>query len=202
MKHMELWKPGLAIALCCLGVVRLLSGRAIDHPPGVMVQDEPSQTDTHATSFNLGPYEVEPRADYDIEARVLSVEPYSVDGGARLSPLDIAVGWGAMSDSAVLEHFRIRQGARFFTLYPDERAIDLRTALRGSANMHIIPASDELRRQLEDIRPGHLVRMRGMLVNVSGPDGYSWRTSLTRLDTGMGACELFYVESLELMERS
>jgi hypothetical protein len=202
MQLAQLWKPGLAIALCCLGVVRLLSGRAIDHPPGVMVRAEPSQTATHAPAFSLGHYEIEPRADYDIEARVLSVEPYGMDSGARLSPLDFAVGWGPMSDSAVLEHFRIRQGGRFFTLYPDEQAIDLRTALRGSANMHVIPASDELRRQLEHVRPGHLVHMRGMLVNISGPDGYRWRTSLTRLDTGDGACELFYVESVELLEQS
>lgn len=103
-----------------------------------------------------------------------------------------------MSDSAVLKHFRIRQGARFFTLYPDESAVDLRTALLASANMHLIPASKQIRGRLEAVRPGNLVRLRGLLVDVAGPDGYRWNTSLTREDTGMGACELFYVEAVEV----
>jgi len=31
-----------------------------------------------------------------------------------------------------------------------------------------------------------------------GPDGFAWRSSLTREDTGAGACELVYVESAAL----
>jgi len=194
----SIWKPILAIAACCLGVVGMLSGRPIDRPAGVLVEREPIQRPTDAAPFMLGDFEITPRADYDIEARVLSVEPYKIDGGAKLSPLDFAVGWGQMSDTAVLDHFRITQGARFFTIYPDETAIDIHQALLGSANMHLIPSSDRVRDQLEDVRPGNLVRLRGYLVNVAGPNGYTWNSSLTRTDTGAGACELFYVESVEM----
>jgi hypothetical protein len=193
----DVWKPALAIALCCVGVAGLLSGRPIDRAPGVLAPYEPTQSPTREAPFRIGDYAVTPMAAYDIEARVLSVEPYSVDPGARLSPLDFAVGWGPLSDSAVLEHFRISQGARFFTLYPDEQAIDLRTALRFGANMHLIPATSEIEEALDDVRSGHIVRLRGLLVNVSGPNGWTWNTSLTRADSGAGACELFYVEAVE-----
>ncbi|HKE93005.1 MAG TPA: hypothetical protein VKB34_01755, partial [Povalibacter sp.] len=138
------------------------------------------------------------QANYDITARVLSVEPYRIDGGAKLSPLDFAVGWGPMSDSAVLGHFRITQGVRFFTIYPDEDAIDLDSALRASANMHLIPATRYVRDRLKSVRAGNVVHMQGMLVNASRTDGYTWNTSLTRADTGAGACELFYVESVQV----
>jgi hypothetical protein len=175
----------------------MLSGRPIARAPGVLVDQEPLQTPSNAAPFALGEFELTPRARYDITARVLSVEPYKVDNGAKLSPIDFAVGWGPMSDSAVLDHFRITQGARFFTIYPDESAIDLATALLGSANMHLIPATARTREQLEAIRPGSIVRMQGFLVGVAGPDGYTWNSSLTRTDTGAGACELFYVESIE-----
>jgi len=194
----SIWKPLFAIVLCCVGVVGLLSGRPIDRPAGVLIEREPLQGPTNAAPFAFGEFDITPRAVYDIEARVLSVEPYKMDGGAKLSPIDFAVGWGPMSDTAVLEHFRITQGARFFTIYPDEAAIDLRTALLGSANMHLIPATGRVRDQLEDVRPGNLVRLRGYLVSVAGPNGYTWNTSLTREDTGAGACELFYVESVEM----
>ena len=38
----------------------------------------------------------------------------------------------------------------------------------------------------------------GELVDAVRPDGFTWRTSLSREDTGAGACELFLVESAEL----
>ena len=197
MRIFDLWKPLLAVAVCCVGVAGMLSGRSIDRPPGVLAPSDPVQNATREQPFPYGDYEITPLASYDIEARVLSVEPYSMDGGSRLSPLDFAVGWGPMSDSAVLDHFRVTQGARFFTIYPDDDAIDLQQALRGSANMHLIPATSDVRHQLERVRAGHVVRLQGFLVSVSGPRGYVWKSSLTRMDTGAGACELFYVESVE-----
>ncbi|HEY6643810.1 hypothetical protein [Povalibacter sp.] len=192
----DFWKPLLAIIVCCFGIAGMLSGRPIERPPGVLAPDEPIQTPTDAAPFSIGEFRIAPQARFDISARVLSVEPYRVDGGAKLSPIDFAVGWGPMSDSAVLSHFRIKQGSRFFTIYPDESAIDLGTALLGAANMHLIPASQRVRKQLESVRAGNVVQLTGYLVNVSRADGYTWNTSLTRKDTGAGACELFYVEEV------
>jgi len=190
-------KPVLAIGVCCFGVAGLLSGRSIDQPPGVLVTREPLQQPTRAAAFAIGEFELKPQASYDIEARVLSTETYSIGTDAKLSPIDFAVGWGPMSDSAVLAHFQVRQGGRFFSIYPDEQAIDLQTALDGAANMHLIPATDRLLQQLKHTRVGSVVRLRGQLVNITGPNGYHWNTSLTRADTGAGACEVFYVESIE-----
>jgi hypothetical protein len=194
----DLWKPLLAIIVCCFGVAGMLSGRPIERAPGVLAPDEPSQTPTHAAPFSIGDFQVAPQANFDVTARVLSVETYRVDGGAKLSPIDFALGWGPMSDSAVLEHFRVTQGSRFFTIYPDEQAIDLGTALKGAANMHLIPGSRRVRDQLESARAGNVVRLQGYLVNVSRADGYTWNSSLTRNDTGAGACELFYVEEVSV----
>lgn len=196
MRHF--WKPLLAVIVCCFGVAGMLSGRPIERAPGVLVEAEPHQTFTDIAPFSIREFELTPRASYDITARVLSVEPYRMDSGAQLSPIDFAVGWGPMSDTRVLDHFRITQSARFFTIYPDEQAIDLRTALQGSANMHLIPATARVRDRLESVRPGNVVRLQGLLVNVRGPDGYTWNTSLKRSDTGAGACELFYIETVEL----
>jgi len=191
------WKALLAIAASCTGIVLLWSGGPIKRAPGVLAVDEPQQSPTHQAPIEVGDFELDPQASYDIEARVLSVETYKVDGGARLSPIDFAVGWGPMSDSAVLDHFRVSQGARFFTIYPDEGAIDIGTALRSAANMHLIPATSQVRDQLKAVRAGNIAHLQGLLVNARGPGGYTWNTSLTRLDNGAGACELFYVERVE-----
>ncbi|HQO16731.1 MAG TPA: hypothetical protein PLG02_07185, partial [Methylotenera sp.] len=65
-----------------------------------------------------------------------------------------------------------------------------------SANMHIIPANDSVKRQLSNVRQGQLVKIKGLLIEARRPDGWRWRSSLSREDTGNGACELMYVTEL------
>lgn len=187
----------LALAAMGLGLFFLMTSGAIDRPSGVLAANEPRQRLVQRPAFQFGNYELTPLADFDVEARVLSVERYRTDVSSRLSPIDFALGWGPMSDSAVLEHFRIKQGGRFFSIYPDEQAIDMQVALLSAANMHLIPASGTLENELKRVRPGNVVRLRGQLVSALGPNNFSWRSSLTRTDTGNGACELFYVEAIE-----
>ena len=43
---------------------------------------------------------------------------------------------------------------------------------------------------------GQLVNIKGYLVKVSKNDGWYWKASLSRDDTGAGACELVYVTSI------
>jgi hypothetical protein len=50
---------------------------------------------------------------------------------------------------------------------------------------------------MDRVRQGELVHIEGFLVDASRPDGWRWRTSLSREDTGNGACELVFVETLE-----
>ncbi|MET0533770.1 MAG: hypothetical protein ABW171_06050 [Steroidobacter sp.] len=192
--HAKLW---VALTAMVVGVLFLVNSGAIERAPGVLVAHEPLQKLVQRPAFQFGNYQLTPLAEFDVEARVLSVEKYRTDGGSRLSPIDFALGWGPMSDSAVLDHFRIKQGGRFFSIYPDEQAIDLNTALRSASNMHLIPASGTLEDQLKRVRPGNIVRLRGKLVSALGPNNFTWTSSLTRADSGNGACELFYVESME-----
>jgi hypothetical protein len=65
-----------------------------------------------------------------------------------------------------------------------------------SANMHMIPADAEIESRLKFIRPGNMVHLKGILVEVVSKEGWRWKRSLTRNDTGGGACELILVESL------
>ena len=67
-----------------------------------------------------------------------------------------------------------------------------------SANMHLIPATQEIARSMGRARKGHIVAMKGYLVHATGANGWHWKSSLTRDDTGAGACELVFVESFEL----
>ena len=65
--------------------------------------------------------------------------------------------------------------------------------------MHIIPANDELAKRLHKVRVGQVVELRGSLVEVRDREHLVWASSLSRDDDGKGACEVFYVEQLELL---
>ena len=48
---------------------------------------------------------------------------------------------------------------------------------------------------------GDAVRLRGLLVDATADDGLTWRSSLSRGDTGPGACELLYVQEVQVGDR-
>jgi hypothetical protein len=66
-----------------------------------------------------------------------------------------------------------------------------------SANTHCLPADAAVRALLLAVKRHELVTLDGYLVEVTAADGYHWRSSLTRDDTGGGACEVMWITSLE-----
>ncbi len=173
--------------------------RAVEHDPGVLVPDAPTQVNLITDPFVFDQFQIMPRAEFDLYARVLSAERYRFDAGARLSPIDLALGWGPMSDQAVLDQVRISQGARWFTMSWKAPPIPPVEMMRHSANMHMIPAEAWVEDALKDARVGDIVQLRGFLVDVTDNEGWSWRTSLSRDDTGGGSCELVFVEYVSLL---
>lgn len=166
-------------------------------PVGTLVTDAPVQVDLDSgTRLQRGDFTLVTRARFALTARVLSREDYRFDAGAALAPVDLALGWGRMSDSTVLAKIDISQGHRFYHWHVDAFPIPRREIETSSANMHMIPATDAVRRELERVRPGEVIHLEGFLVDASRRDGWQWHTSMTRGDTGDGACELVYVEDI------
>ncbi len=167
-------------------------------PAGVVAPGAPRQVDiAHGAQLRRGDVTLVTRAHVDITARVLAREHYAHDDGASLAPEDLALGWGRMSDSAVLAHIEISQSRRFYYWRAANYPIPRREIETSSANMHMIPADDDVRRQLQQLRTGQLVHIEGFLVDARRPDGWRWKTSLSRNDIGASACELVFVERLD-----
>jgi hypothetical protein len=134
--------------------------------------------------------------------RVLSRERYYLGTLADIAPLDIAVGWGPMSDSAVLAELDISQSGRFYFWHYDHQPPVPREIIEThSANWHLVPASARVWKTLKDVRVGSVVTLEGQLVDIETTDHGRMKTSLRRDDTGAGACEIVYVESVSFRYR-
>ncbi|WLT29987.1 hypothetical protein [Geothrix sp. PMB-07] len=177
-------------------------GRPLSHAPGVLALEEPIQTDPETRNpWTFKGHQITPLARFEICARVLSAERYRFDRASELSPVDFALGWGPMSDSRVLEAFTIQQRDRWYFWSAERLPISASDVITHSANMHMIPATDAVRRRLLSIRVGQVIALRGQLVRADGADGWHWVSSLSRADTGDGSCEVIWVESVTLADR-
>ena len=198
------WRPILLVALATAGLWQGFNSwqlRPVHPADGPIAPDDPRQTDVEAAQVTtLGRWRLTPRARYDITARILGREDYHFDGLSDLIPEDLALGWGPMSDNRVLQAFEITQGARFYSWRPRRLLpIPQQAVIEHSANTHLIPADAVVARQLKRLRVGQVVHLNGYLVNGLRDDGAYITTSLTRSDTGPGACEVMLVEEVDTL---
>ncbi len=190
------WKFIFFVALISYGAYQHFSQRPVLHGNGIIASQQPLQNSTNSSNFNLNGYAITPLESFEIEARVLSTEHYSFDREADLAPVDLALGWGKMSDEAILKDIKISQSNRFYYWHVEEFPIPRREIETHSANMHMIPADSNIEKTLKSIKSGQIVKLNGYLVQANAADGWHWKSSLTREDTGNGACELVYVKEL------
>jgi hypothetical protein len=194
-----MWQRLLLAALIGYGAWHWWNTRAVKHGAGEVAPDEPVQIEADdARAFDYKRFRITPLADFRLEARVLGTERYSLGPESELAPIDVAFGWGPMSDNGVLDRLRISQGNRFYMYFWEgEAPIPLDRIVSHSANMHMIPSSPDVEQRLARLRRGSIVTLRGKLVQAETGEGWRWRSSLTRTDSGAGACELVWVEEVE-----
>jgi len=190
------WKLILFVSLISYGAYQHFSHRPVIHGNGIIASQQPVQNSTNSSNFKLNGYTITPLESFEIEARVLSTEHYSFDREADLAPVDLALGWGKMSDEAILKDIKISQSNRFYFWHVNEFPIPRREIETNSANMHMIPADSIIEKVLEGIKAGQRVKLSGYLVQADSSDGWHWKSSLSREDTGNGSCELVYVKSV------
>lgn len=177
-------------------------GRPLDQPPGILAPQEPLQTEPASReAWSFREHRIWPLARFELRARVLAAERYRFDRPAELSPVDLVLGWGPMSDSRVLKAITIRQQDRWYFWSAGHLPIPQGEVSSHSANMHLIPANGSVASRLLSARVGQLLELRGHLIRADGKDGWHWTSSLSRTDTGDGSCEVIWVESATVTDR-
>jgi hypothetical protein len=187
------------IAAVAWGIFSLARQPSIRTAPGVIAPEEPVQGECQRQVVaQVKDYTLTAMATYLIRARVLHTKHYWADGN-DLVPYDVALGWGRMSDQSVLDQMEVSQGNRFFFYqWRNAPPIPQDEIICHASNNHLIAADGSVASVISHLYPGEIVTMQGYLVNVTRRDGFHWDTSLTRTDTGNGACEVMYVTGIKV----
>lgn len=139
---------------------------------------------------------------YHLVGEVLSASTYDLAWTSDFYDVDLGLAWGAQVD-------RLKRDYQF---YQDARWLFWRSATQPSpeeqryvtthvGNVHSIPAegNDKVARALRSAEVGDLVALDGALVVVqdAGTNVLA-RSSTSREDTGNGACEIMWVDRIQI----
>ena len=160
------------------------------------VQEEPAR-EPFTETRGRRTFRITPRAAYDVAARVGATERYRWGASGALIPWDFVLTWGAATQEPAWSRISYLQTGRFYAWRCDD-SLDVSYVSSHTANTHLIPASGRVASALKHVRRGDVVRLEGDLVDVAGPDGFVWKTILSRADTGPGACETLYVRAVTI----
>jgi hypothetical protein len=202
----------ILIAICAAGYylqkpkeitevyINEISEHKVSYDSSLSIKKEPIQKKVKrgTSAVKVDGYVITPIAEFQVAARVLGVKHYSRGREADLSPVDLALGWGPMAKDAVLDSIDIKQRNRFYYWWTDNFPIPRKDIETNSANMHFIPATSEVGDKLNQIDKDDKVKFKGYLVKIQADDGWRWNSSITRNDTGKGACEVILIDDISV----
>lgn len=168
---------------------------------------EPAQRETTRLPFHVEEggetYTITPKAEYELHGLVVSAndinilwDTYHDLWGDHLNVKDLCVIWGQNLRAEVLDGVTFSNTS--FTCWAEWR-LGVPFSMAHLSNNHILADSPQLQHQLRHIGKGDQVRIKGYLAQYSNGPEFTRDTSLTRTDTGMGACETIYVTEMEVL---
>ena len=145
-------------------------------------------------------WNINPLAIYRLDAIVLKAQNYK-DPAGEISPRDLALAWGPMAKAENAHAIEVKQESRFYEWWAENTPkLTPEIIATNTANVHCIPANDIIAEKLKDVTRNNLIHAEGYLIEAYKTNGPPWKSSLKRTDTGNGACEIFWIEKLEVTE--
>ena len=179
------------------------------------VLSEPRQTPTQSSPFetkvNDQTYTVTPLFDYELSGVVVTDYESGSLGDIYhhrqwkdfLNVKDLCVVWGQNVKSGVFRKLRYDSGPwTCFFQTPDRKTS---AAFRSDqlSNNHLLTDDIDLHHRIMRAAPGDQVRIKGVLANYQNTAaGFDRGTSISRTDTGNGACETIYVTDFKIMKEA
>ena len=165
--------------------------------PLAAAQTQPIQIDSSNPDLAL-----QPLFSYHIAGRVVAHDHFYMDKMSMVSPVDVSLAWGRLVAPDALALINYSHHLRFgWVSYKQSLPFEPSVLAQHFSNNHLIPANTRLAGAMRTIDDGDDVEIIGTLVNVTLTTSRGmWRanTSISRTDTGDGACEIIYVTRLRV----
>ena len=158
-------------------------------------------------------YTIRPLYSYDIYGMVVSYhhsasfdDYYHEQWKDVINTKDICVIWGENIKSAVYQKMTFESGSWTccVTFRPNLSPAEW-SKYRNEcfSNNHLIPADEGVGKVIMALRRGDQIHIKGYLVNYREASWHGERTtSITRTDTGNGACEVIWVQEAKILQRA
>ena len=150
-------------------------------------------------------YVVQKLFAYEAQGEVLSASSYDVTWTNDFADVDVALLWGPRREALKDKYKFSQMGLWLFWRSESEVTAAERLEIGTHiSNNHLIPAdgSSRLAFAFRRVSKGDVVRIKGSLVRISSPEGELYaQSSVVRDDTGDGACEVIWVDEVQIGER-
>jgi hypothetical protein len=215
-----MFSHGTARLLILGGLLLLLASlwrRDLLPPPEALqaaVREEPLQQPTALAPFETTAggitYTIKPVFSYDISGLVVSRHDTSAwwdwihaAWDDHLNVADLCVVFGDNARTGAYLGIRFRSGQFVCEASTDSAQAWQAFSMAALSNNHLLTDRPAAARLLRELRPGDQVRIRGELAEYGHHHGQPfWRgTSVTRTDTGNGACETIWVRDVQVLAR-
>lgn len=201
----------IAALVLYLGYTQIyMRPRAVARGETIDVSAEPQQAalpspEVVPVAFDGKNYFVEKHHKYEISGEVLSVETYNVAFKSEFFDVDLGLIWGPRV-ADLKQRYTFNQGGRWlFWSSKDPVSDDERRYITAHiSNNHLIPAEGRgnLVKAVRWPGRGDKVRIAGYLVTIKNPSGgVAVASSMSRDDSGAGACEVIWVEEIQINDR-
>ena len=120
-----------------------------------------------------------------------------------LNVKDLCVVWGTNVQSDVFRKLRYSSGPWTCFFQIPDRQTGKQFRADQLSNNHILTDNIDLHRLVMRAAPGDEVRISGMLANYQNQaTGFERETSISRTDTGNGACETIFVTDFSITKKA
>jgi len=172
---------------------------------------EPVQEKTNRAAFDVNAgsidYKVKPLFDYELYGLVVSkhdsdswLDYAHRDSNDKLNVADLCVVWGHNLSNGVYQKLKYSSGQ--WTCFVSSKNMEewQMFSMENFSNNHLLTNDPMIAKNIRSVRVGDQIYLKGVLSEYEHHHGGYFKrgTSITRTDTGDGACETIFVDSFRI----
>jgi hypothetical protein len=167
----------LIFCVCVAAGYIVYSNFPVNHGPGITAKEEPKiKSLTWQEPFSFKGATLIPKKVIEAEVRVIKRKRYFFDSFSRYSPVDAVVGWNVLSDERNLDYIYYTMDNREFDVDLTRPPVELQIIYLESDLWHLIPSTAKIDENLKKLRDGHIISIKGLLVDLEHDTGFNYTT--------------------------